>query len=253
MKISSSLKSIEDIASENGLSAPYVCGGLPRDRVLKRFNDFTDVDITTGDKDVIRLSELINERYWPFVSSYKVMPDGHSQMKLANLKLDFSSNFKVPGINYYLMQLNIKNPTDMLRELYSRDFTVNSLLMTMDLKNILDPLGRGLRDIEDRIVRTNLTPEITLGSQHKRIVRVIYIAAKLDFDVDDRIIDWVRANPERIADGVKVRYLVKVLNKSIKYDKEKVIHLINEMNLWDYIPALPSLYKGMAQNLARKQ
>jgi len=137
----------------------------------------------------------------------------------------------------------------MLRELYSRDFTINSLLMTMDLKHILDPTGKGLKDIEDRIIRTNLSPAITLGGQHKRIVRVIYLAAKLDFDVDEKIITWVRKNPELIADDVQIRYLAKNLNKALKYNKKKVISLIGEMGVWKYIPALPGISSEMGRSL----
>lgn len=233
---------IGEVAKKNGISTPYICGGTPRDKVLNRLDQIVDLDITTGDSSIVHLGQELS-KVLPG-SSYKLMPDNHSQINLGKFKIDFSSNFKVPGIKMMLYKAGIKNPTEMQCELYSRDFTCNALLLSLDLKNIFDPTGLGIKDIERKLIRTCLPAQLTLGSQHKRIVRIIYLAAKLNFEVDKEIIDWVRSNPQNFANA-KPKYLADKLQKAVDTDKEKTIRLLDQMNLWKFIPPLPELLPYM--------
>lgn len=233
---------IGDVAKRNKISTPFICGGTPRDKILGRLDQMVDLDITTGDSDIIRLGQEVSKALPG--ANYKLMPDNHSQISLGKFKIDFSSNFKVPGIKMMLYKAGINNPTEMQCELYSRDFTCNALLLSLDLKNIFDPTGLGIKDIERKLIRTCLPAQLTLGSQHKRIVRVIYLAAKLNFEVDQEIIDWVRKNPQNFANA-KSKYLSDKLQKAVDADKNKTIRLLDQMNLWKYIPPVSDLLPYM--------
>lgn len=247
MDLKNLLLEIEKIAKLKGLSRPVICGGVPRDHILKRFNDFNDVDLTTGDKTIHSLAvETVNTFRGPN-TSYKKMPDGHARVLIDDLKLDFSSNFIVPGIRLILKKMGIVNPTTMQLEVFSRDFTCNTLLMSMDLKSIYDPTQMGVRDIENKIIRTCLPPEVTLGYDHKRIVRIIYLSSKLQFNVSDDIIEWVKKHPSFIAD-CRPQYLSKKLQKSLNYDKERTIQLLDRMGVWHYLPPLPDLLPYLSQS-----
>lgn len=224
MKLKSLLLTISNVAKKNGISTPFICGGTPRDKLLNRLDKIVDLDITTGDSSIIRLGQELS-KVLPG-AHYKIMPDNHSQLIFGNLKIDFSSNFMVPGIKNMLQRAGVKSPSNMQCELYSRDFTCNALLLSMDLKNIFDPTGLGIKDIERKIIRTCLPAQLTLGSQHKRIVRIIYLAAKLGFEVDQEIIDWVKKNPAAFADA-KPRYLAEKLQKALDADESKTVKLIS--------------------------
>lgn len=242
MNIREILSVISEVAKKNGISTPFICGGTPRDKVLNRLDQMVDLDITTGDAGIIKLGQAL-QLALPS-ASYKMMQDNHSQLTLGKFKIDLSSNFKVPGIKMMLYKAGISNPTDMQCELYSRDFTCNALLLSLDLKNIFDPTGLGIKDIEKRIIRTCLPAQLTLGAQHKRIVRVVYLAAKLGFEVDPEIIYWVRKNPHFFADA-KPKHLAEKLQKAVDADKNKTIKIISDMNIWKYIPPLPDLLPYM--------
>ena len=97
-----------------------------------------------------------------------------------------SSNFNTPNITELLVKQGIKEPTDLQREMYSRDFTCNALLLDLDLKTVIDPTKQGVKDIHAKVIRTCLAPEITLTANKNRVVRAIYLAAKLDFDLDPK-------------------------------------------------------------------
>ncbi|HSH35110.1 hypothetical protein, partial [Schnuerera sp.] len=206
-----------------------------------------DVDITTGDSGVHDLSRHLAIKLGPY-ADYVEMPDGHSSIHLEDIKLDFSSNFKIPGIVNILRRAGINNPTEMQKELYSRDFTCNTALMTMDLKTILDPTGLAIEDIKNKIIRTCLSPEITLGYDNKRIIRIVYLSAKLGFEISDDIVEWVRENGELVNNSSR-EYLTKKINKAMELDTQKTVEIIELLKLWDHLPPVPELAPYMIKGV----
>lgn len=248
MKLIDALNLLSQIAKEMGTSTPYICGGTPRDKVMGRPMVVEDIDLTTGDQSIHILARELARRSG---GNYKEMPDGHSQLILNGLKLDFSTNYIEPGVDSMLINAGLLNPSIMQQELYSRDFTCNSLLMTIDLKKILDPTGLGFQDIQSKILRTCLPAKITLGSDPKRVARVIYMATKLNFNVDQEIIDWVRKNPQSIVPDGNSEYTTKKINQALDYDSNMVVNLINTMGLWSYVPPSERLMPYISQNVGR--
>lgn len=233
---------MKNVQEEIGASVPYICGGTPRDKYMSQLQNIADLDITTGDKTVDYLSqELYLDLRKRYNVTRKTMEDGHSTIFLGSLKMDFSSNFMVPGIDNILHQMGITKPSNMQREMFSRDFTCNSLLMSMDLKKITDPTNHGFQDIRDKKIKTNLSPEITLTSNRNRVVRAVYLACKLDFNLDQAIIDYVSKNPDTVKISTE-KSLTEKLNEAFAKDADKASYLLDKMNLWNYIPITQSVY-----------
>src|SRR5271154_5798378 len=140
MKLRQLLQQMQQVQEKIGASPAFICGGTPRDKFMGRLDNVADIDITTGDKTVDYLSqEFAIQLRKKYNVTRKTMDDGHSTIFIGNLKVDFSSNFIVPNIDQYLKQTGIDNPSNMEREMFSRDFTCNTLLLTIDLKKLLDP------------------------------------------------------------------------------------------------------------------
>jgi len=248
MKLRELLQQMKRVQEEIGAATPYICGGTPRDKYMGKLENIADLDITTGDKTVDYLSQ---EFYIEFRKKYnvtrKTMEDGHSSIFVGSLKVDFSSNFMVHNIDHYLQQLGIETPNNMQREMFSRDFTCNSLLLGLDLKQTLDPTKRGFKDIKERKIRTCLAPEITLTSNRNRVVRAIYLASKLDFDLDDAIINYVSKNPQTVKISTE-KSMTEKLNEAFTKDADKASYLITKMNLWNYIPVTEKVYPYYMQH-----
>lgn len=242
MKLRELLQQMKSVQQEIGASTLYICGGTPRDKFLKRLDNIADIDITTGDKSVDYLSqEFAIKLRQKYNVTRKNMPDGHSSIFIGKLKIDFSSNFVVPNIDQHLLKLGIKNPNNLQREMFSRDFTCNALLMTLDLKKILDSTNQGFKDIRDKKIRTCLPPEITLTSNRNRVIRAIYLACKLDFDIDQSIIDYVKSNPKVVKISTE-KSMVEKLNEAFTRNPKKASDLITKMNIWNYIPITELAY-----------
>jgi tRNA nucleotidyltransferase/poly(A) polymerase len=233
---------MKEVQVKIGASEPYICGGTPRDRYLGHLENISDLDITTGDKTVDYLSQeyaaALKKQYQV---DRKAMPDGHSTIFIGNLKLDFSSNFNVPGIEGMLKKLGIENPTDMQKEMFSRDFTCNALLLSIDLKNVIDPTNKGFSDIKERKIKTCLSPEITLTTNRNRVIRAIYLASKLDFEIDESIVKYVQQHPESVKISTE-KVMTEKLNDAFKYDADKAASYLSKMGLWNYIPITEAVY-----------
>lgn len=249
MKLKELLSLITRLAIQHKVAKPYIVGGTTREKVLGQLEKIDDLDITTGDGTIKVLAQAVSTALGKqYQIQTKEMKDGHTSIFMGDLKVDFSSNFRVPNIQSILQGMGIEKATSMQQELFSRDFTCNALLMDFDLKTISDPTHKGLQDIKDKVIRTCLTPEITLTSNKNRVIRAIYLAAKLDFEVDAAIIEWVRANPASVQNSSS-HLLTEKLNSALEYNADKTVKLLDQMGLWSYIPVGEKLYPFYKQRI----
>lgn len=232
MKLKELLKDINDLGRKTGCSTMYICGGLPRDKALNRMNLLVDIDITTGDETIGKLAyETLRHFSKIYNIKAKTSSDGHQTIFFKNMKLDFSSNFITPNIENILK----KKMSPLEKEMYSRDFNINSLLLSVDFKDIIDVTGKGLPDIRKKIIDTCLEPEITFKSNKNRVVRAVYMASKLDFKIADRVKDYIKSNPDSIKFGEN-SVLISKLNKSFITNPQLTYKNLTELNLWQHIP-----------------
>jgi len=240
------LNVLSQAATSVGTTA-YVCGGTPRDKVMGRLSNVDDLDITTGDN---KIQLLAKEAAVRIGGDFKELKDGHSQLFVSGFKVDFSSNYTLPNLTPMLQKSGLASPTAMQLELYSRDFTCNAMLMTLDLKRVIDPIGLGLNDIKRKRLRTCMPAYMTLGNDHKRVARVIYMAAKLGFTLDDEIVEWVRKNPQSLITPHQ-NYVTDKIHEAFQYNPQVASATISQLGLWSYIPSSEKLTPYLTQGAGR--
>jgi poly(A) polymerase len=247
MKLKELLNKISEIQEQMKTSPVFICGGVCRDKYMNQLNNISDIDLTSGDHSIDRVSyELYSFLNKNYNITRKVMEDGHSSIFVGNIKIDFSSNFITPNIDQLLLNKGISKPTSLQKEIYSRDFTCNSLLIPLSLKSIIDPTKNGFKDIKEKKIKTCLDPAITLTSNKNRVIRSIYLAVKLNFNIDSSITDFVKKNPESVKISSE-KSLKEKLNESFTKNPDRASALLTEMNLWDQVPVLEIMmpyYKG---------
>jgi tRNA nucleotidyltransferase/poly(A) polymerase len=236
LKLRELLATISGIAAKNKIAAPMICGGAVREKVMGKLTKLSDIDITNGEPSIKNLAREVElELGKKFSVKSKMMDDGHSSLFLGGLKIDFSSNFILPDIDNELAKKGVHNPTHLMRECFSRDFTCNSLLMDLPLTKITDPTKSGISDIRAKLIKTCMDPEITLKYDLNRIIRVIYLSAKLGFAMDQGIIDFIQKNKDLIS-HIDSGYITTTLNKSIGYDTKRTSEAITALGLWKHLP-----------------
>jgi len=237
MALKKLLDTIIAIAKANKISKPYLVGGFPRDVFMKIIDNVSDLDITCGDESIKILAKKLSEALSATLVTFE---DGHSRMTFNKIKIDFSNNFNIPNINKILTGSDINNPTSMQRELYSRDFTINTMLMPLDLSSVIDATGLAMNDIRNQKIDTCLSPRITFGYDPKRVIRIIYMSAKLGFQPTTRVIDWVRKN-NNILDNITELYIKSKIGKSLNINPQVTNKMIKTLNLQNKIPYIKGI------------
>jgi tRNA nucleotidyltransferase (CCA-adding enzyme) len=246
MKLSELLQSLDRIAKENNISTPYIVGGLPRDRVFGTADDIKDVDITTGDNGSFALA-MAASREWP-EAHFRAYNDGHSSVDFKNIRLDFSNNFKLPEIKKKLSEVGIDDPSDIQKERYSRDFTINTLLQPMDLdKPPVDATGKALEDIKNKVLRTPVDPELTIGHDARRILRAVKLALQFDLEIDPEL-EKIMVKYRGGIKELPTAHVKKQVNQMLNIDTKKALDMLTKYKLLPIIPLSRLMTLEIAKN-----
>lgn len=246
MRFDELLDALARLAKEKGLPDPFLVGGYPRDRALGLLpSQVKDIDVTTGDNSITALAMAASHE-WP-TAHFQSFEDGHSALAFKNIKVDFSNNFNLPGIDDQLQELGIDKPSALRKELFSRDFTVNCLLQPLDLsKDTLDLTGKGKDDLKNRILRTPVDAELTIGHDPRRILRAAKMSLKFGFEVDESLAEAMVKYRGAVSD-LPFSHVKKQVNQMLRMDPRKAIETLSKYKL---LPMLP-ISKLMAMELAK--
>jgi tRNA nucleotidyltransferase/poly(A) polymerase len=222
MNLKELLSVVGKVASENGIREPYIVGGVPRDIALGLLDSINDIDLTNGEKDISRLADLVAARLGvePIVLS-----DGHKKIRFERFSIDFSTNQIYEGIDQLLMARGLSVASNLLRETYCRDFTINTLLLPLDFSKIIDLTAMGKYDVEHRILRCPVDAAVAIEASPNRIIRAFYYAAKYSMKIDDSLKNAIRNNLN-LLDKVKPKYSSDKLTEAIRFNPEIVNDLI---------------------------
>lgn len=232
---------IEQVAKERGHSKPYLVGGVPRDRVRGVAKEIDDLDLTTTDGDAkdlgysVAVSGKLKHDY------FQLYDDNHCAIRIGGLKIDFSSHFIIPDIDSVLKAMGITELNSLVRETYSRDFTINTLLEDLELKNTYDLTKHALVDIQNELIRCPIPADITIKNDPKRILRAVKFALRFDYKIDDELQATIKKYAYLLKE-FSAEYLKDKANEIVELDKKRGIELLTELGILKHIPITKKIY-----------
>lgn len=187
-------KSIAECADELNVDA-YAIGGYVRDIFLKRTSK--DIDIVTIGKG-IDLATALHQKLGNDSNLSTFKNFGTAQVKFHDLEIEFV------GARKESYNRNSRNPIvedgTLEDDQNRRDFTINALAIGVSKNNygkLLDPFN-GLKDLENKLLRTPLNPNITYSDDPLRMMRAIRFASQLNFTIHIDSLKAITSNKERI-------------------------------------------------------
>jgi poly(A) polymerase len=87
---------------------------------------------------------------------------------------------------------------------FRRDFTVNALFYDIGTFSIIDYVG-GLDDLDARIIRCIGDPEVRFLEDPVRMLRAVVLAARLQFSIDQPVLESIAAHRHEIARSAPAR------------------------------------------------
>lgn len=200
---------ISESASELGIDA-YVIGGFVRDIFLGK--DSKDIDVVAigdGIELAKRVSEKLDGSHYSFFKNFGTAHIKHGETEIEFVgarKESYRGESRKPDVE----------PGTLHDDQNRRDFTINALALSLQKESfgeLLDPFG-GIKDIDEKIIRTPLDPDITYSDDPLRMMRAIRFASQLGFVIEEKSFQSICKNAERIKIVSKER-IADELNKIV--------------------------------------
>lgn len=218
----------------------FVIGGFVRDLFLQRPSKDLDI-VTSGDgiELATKVAQLLNVKK---VSVFKTF--GTAMFMYHDWQVEFvgarKESYRADSRNPQVSPGSIEDDQNR------RDFTINALAISLradDFGALIDPF-HGVDDLNNKIIRTPLDPDITFTDDPLRMMRAIRFATQLKFQILPEILDAITRNSARIKIITKER-ISEELNKIIMSDKPSVgFYLLDETGLLDLIFPVFTKLKG---------
>lgn len=188
----------------------FVIGGFVRDLLLKRDHK-QDIDIVVLGSGIdfahavaARLGEDIPVRFFRNFGTAMISYKGWKVEFVGARRESYRSNSRKPVVEDGTLE------DDQNR----RDFTINAMALDLSPESfgtLIDPF-HGIEDLELKLIRTPLDPDITFSDDPLRMMRAIRFATQLDFSIDPGCYQAISANasrleivsPERITDELNL-------------------------------------------------
>ncbi len=178
----------------------YLVGGYIRDIILRRETEEVDFDIVVP-LNAIQIGKKIANNIG---SRFIILDEKREVIRIF--------------LNHIYIDIANQISSTIEGDLYSRDFSINSIAFLFDKKCLFDPLN-GLQDLQLSILRTH--SEINLLNDPLRILRCFRFFSELNFKIDLNLISFIRKNKGKL-------YLVA--KERINYEIQKIVRGKNALD-----------------------
>lgn len=197
----------------------YLIGGFVRDKIIGRKTKDADI-VCLGDGIALAHETAALFKPKPRVNFFKNfgtaqfrLPDGFDVEFVGARKESYRSDSRKPEVSVGTLE------DDQNR----RDFTINALAISLNADSfgkLVDPFN-GLQDIENKIIRTPLDPDITFSDDPLRMMRCIRFATQLGYSILPETFDAIHRNRQRLR-IISHERITDELNKIIMAPKPSV-------------------------------
>ena len=131
-----------------------------------------------------------------------------------------------------------------------RDLTINSLFRNISTGELIDPLGRGLSDIENHIINTPNNPDISFRDNAMHILRCIRFAVKYEWSISSDLIESMKRNIDIIQEATAYRMRNEMISIIRLKQRRRALALISKVGAMRFVE--PYLMMIQSKNKAKK-
>lgn len=197
----------------------YLIGGFVRDKLLGRATKDADF-VCVG--DAIALAKETAKQFTPVPQV-----DYFKNFGTAHCKIDGDFDIEFVGARKESYHIDSRKPEvepgTIEDDQNRRDFTINALAISLNKENygqLIDPFN-GVKDLEEKIIRTPLAPAKTFSDDPLRMMRGIRFATQLGFTIEERTWQGIIDNAHRIK-IISQERITDELNKIVAAPKPSV-------------------------------
>jgi poly(A) polymerase len=210
-------------------------GGPVRDAILGRVAP--DVDLTTNatPDQILEVIKGKVDTHWEIGKEFGTIGCriGDDQIEITTYRTDqYEEDSRKPEVRF---------GNDLKHDLQRRDFTVNAMALTLPAREFVDPFG-GLRDLEDKVLKTPGTPEDSFGDDPLRMLRGARFASQLGFEIEPETFEAMQAMRQRLEIISSERIQVELHKLMLGANPRMGLEALVDSGLAEIvIPELPAL------------
>jgi poly(A) polymerase len=234
-------KVISDAADEMQCDC-YVVGGYVRDQLLKRPSK--DIDIMVVGSGILLAQKVVQYlKPHPEIHIFKTF--GTAQIKSGSYHIEFVGARR-ESYNKDSRKPIVEDGT-LEDDLQRRDFTINAMAISLSKKDfgtLLDHF-HGMEDLNNKMIRTPLDPDVTFSDDPLRMLRAIRFATQLNFQIETQTFQSIKKNKQRLH-IISAERIADELNKIMQADHPSIgFKLLDETELLPIILPEVSELKGV--------
>lgn len=186
----------------------YVVGGYVRDLFLHRHSK--DMDFVTVGNGIELARKVAHDLgRGAHLSVFRTY--GTAQVKRGDTELEFvgarKESYTADSRNPHVSDGTLDD------DISRRDFTINAMAISVNASTFGQLIDRfnGIRDLNDRIIRTPLDPDITFSDDPLRMMRAVRFATQLDFTIAPSTLEAIGRNAARIDIITRERIMTELM------------------------------------------
>ena len=175
----------------------FLVGGFVRDRAMGLPSAKDDIDIVL-EGDALELARFLRECgaadfepvvYPKFGTAMVVVKGRDVEIVTARIESYAPDSRKPDSVE----------PGTLADDAKRRDFTINTLLQSLETGEVTDPLGKAFADIEIKTIRTPTDPLLTFQDDPLRMLRAVRFAARFGFAIEPFTWKAIRQSAPRLS------------------------------------------------------
>ena len=170
----------------------YLVGGMVRDGALGLPLDH-DIDVTTDARpeEIKPILEAWGNQVWDQGARFGTIAArrGDADVEITTFRSEtYRPDSRKPDVRF---------SDNVEVDLSRRDFTINSVAVSLPSWEVVDPFG-GLHDLQERRLRTPSDPDELFRDDPLRLLRAARFSARFQLTPDAEVTDAIRRNRDRI-------------------------------------------------------
>lgn len=250
MEKQSKLLLIEEVVSKlkyftqiYGIESIFIVGGYCRDHVLGRPENISDIDVASAfHNQAMQLGGLFASEVLNLVPTF-YHRTGTAAVNYSNETDSIRVEFQGNSTNSYMYNqevrdwLRSKNIEDvpLLNNLYGRDFTINTIIYSLIKDGFYDITQKASNDIERKVIRSILPPEMLIKYNPLSILRAIRFSLTYDFHIESELSSVMKGKQQLLKSQLSENRILKEIIKILKINSEEGLKLLRKYEIDSFL------------------
>ncbi len=217
----------------------FIAGGFCRSLYFNRLWDVNDIDVASAyENQALQLgglfaSEVLHQM--PEIYRRTGTAVVVYESEFGKIRVEFQGS----SVNPYMHNEEVRNwmhaqeiaDIPLMHNIYSRDFTINSLTYSLHTAKLCDPTGKAGHDLDKKLIVSLLPAEMLVKHNPLAILRAIRFALTYNFYIDKDLSNAMNDGLGILRDTIPEERIIKDIVKILKIDGPAGLKMLKRYGL----------------------